>query len=323
MVSANLLDAIDNTLKINMQNKAAFGGIKIVLIGDLFQLPPIVNQREKLVFNNEYPEGRYFFNSHVLTNNDVQKLELTTIFRQKDPYFIDLLNKIRIGTISQDELDSLNKKVTTSPEIQNDKDVITLSTTNARVDGINNRNLNQLPDEEYHYDAWIKGPFYANEIPAEQNLVLKVGAKVMMIANDFAQNGPRWVNGSMGAIHELSNKGITVNIEGEIYSVDPYKWDKYAYEIVEGKVTHKVIATFTQYPVKLAWAVTIHKSQGQTFSKTLIDFDRGTFDHGQAYVGLSRCTDLEGLFLFRPLYQSDIIFDKKIKEWWATVDSKH
>ena len=312
MIRCDVLDAIDQSLRLNRNSNKSFGGIQIILLGDLHQLPPVIRENEREIFNNFYPVGHYFFNANCFKESNIKTYELTKVFRQKDKNFINILNNIRSGKVNDNDLEVLNNRV-----INQNSDIpsetIILSPTNKRVDSINNLNLQNINSETFSYESSETGDF--KEKPADEILELKVGAQVMLIKNDF-KSPKRWVNGSIGVVTQLTENSIQLKIKNKIYKIKQDTWEKFDYLIKDGQVVHEVVATFTQYPIKLAWAVTIHKSQGQTFEKAIIDLDRGSFAPGQTYVALSRVTSLEGLFLTRKINISDVIFDKNIENYF-------
>ena len=309
MIRCDVLDAIDKSLRLNRNSEKSFGGVQIILLGDIHQLPPVIRENEQDIFDNFYPNGHYFFNANCYTESNIQLYELTKIYRQKDEKFIKILNKIRTGNVTNIDLLPLNNTVTFQ-DSNLPSETIILSPTNRKVDSINSFNLQNINSEVFSYQSKETGNF--KERPADEILKLKVGAQVMLIKND-TKSPKRWVNGSIGTVTELSTNSIHLKIKNKVHKIIQDTWEKFDYLIKNGQVTHEVVATFTQYPIKLAWAVTIHKSQGQTFEKVIIDLDRGSFAHGQTYVALSRVTSLEGLFLTRPIEISDIIFDNNLK----------
>tara|TARA_B100001559_G_scaffold309349_1_gene303494 strand:+ start:2847 stop:4133 length:1287 start_codon:yes stop_codon:yes gene_type:complete len=309
MIRCDVLDAIDKSLRLNRNSEKSFGGVQIILLGDIHQLPPVIRENEQDIFDNFYPNGHYFFNANCYSESNIQLYELTKIYRQKDEKFIKILNKIRTGNVTNIDLLPLNNTVTFQ-DSNLPSETIILSPTNRKVDSINSFNLQNINSEVFSYQSKETGNF--KERPADEILKLKVGAQVMLIKND-TKSPKRWVNGSIGTVTELSTNSIHLKIKNKVHKIIQDTWEKFDYLIKDGQVTHAVVATFTQYPIKLAWAVTIHKSQGQTFEKVIIDLDRGSFAHGQTYVALSRVTSLEGLFLTRPIEISDIIFDNNLK----------
>jgi ATP-dependent DNA helicase PIF1 len=309
MVRADLFDAIDLALKKNRKNEKPFGGVQIVLFGDVMQIDPIVGSDEK-VMDKFYPSGPFFFNSKSYDKNSFKQFELTKIFRQSDKEFIDLLNKIRMNQIQDNDLDILNKRI----KDDYDEGTIVLCPTNRKVDDINNTNLYQLKTPTFNYDAIVKGQWKDREFPVKKEIILKVGSQVMITKND-TEDPKRWVNGTLGIVTDLTKNQIKVKIKDKIYNIGKVKWDKYSYQFIGNKVTAISIGSFIQFPIKLAWATTIHKSQGQTFDKVAIDLDTGSFAHGQTYVALSRAKNLEGITLLRKINKKDIIFDDRVLEF--------
>lgn len=304
MVRADLMDAIDRVLRQARGYNIPFGGVQMVLFGDPYQLPPVVSDPELHKYFADNHGGYYFFNAHVWKDTQLEIHELTNIFRQKDEKFKDILNAIRVGDVTDDLLFTLNNRVVEIPETG----IITLSTTNASVAEINHRELEKLPGEIHEYRALVTGNLEYSAFPTDEILKLKKGAQVMLIKND---KNKRWVNGTIGVIESLSDNEVKVNIDGITYSVPKETWSKilYYYNQVEKKVEEEVVSSFTQFPLKLAWAVTIHKSQGQTYGTVAVDMGNGAFAHGQTYVALSRCTNLEGLYLKRQIVREDIMVD--------------
>lgn len=319
MVRADLMDGVDYSLRINRDEmKLPFGGVQVIFFGDLFQLPPVVDKEMRDIYDEKY-RTPYFFSAEVFNRIKVKGIELTKIYRQTNTDFINLLNKVRSKEHTEEDLEFLNSRV-----IKNIADglnhCITLTTTNNDASLINETRLNKLPSKEYRYTADVQGEFEESSYPTDFCLKLKKGAQVILIKNDPDK---RWVNGTIGTINDLADNSISVEIEGAVHQVTRVVWEKiiYEYNEEEDKVEQKVMGTFTQYPIKLAWAITIHKSQGQTFDNVIIDFGDGAFAHGQAYVALSRCTSLGGVILKRPVIHSDIIFDERIHEFKQRIFS--
>jgi len=244
--------------------------------------------------------------------SNLQNIELTKIFRQKDKSFIDLLNSIRSGSTDDDKLSFLNNRITAIDDLP--KETIILAPTNRKVDDINLTNLYQLKTPTFNYDAIVKGRFSEKEFPVEKNLKLKAGAQIMITKND-TEVPRKWVNGTLGVIQSLSEDKIKILIDDKSYYLGKAKWDKYEYKFSGNRVDTSIKGSFIQYPIKLAWATTIHKSQGQTFERVAIDLDTGAFDHGQTYVALSRAKSLEGIFLLNKINKKDIIFDQKVLDF--------
>jgi ATP-dependent exoDNAse (exonuclease V) alpha subunit len=310
MVRADVFDAIDYSLRVHRKKLTQpFGGVQVIVFGDLFQLPPVVNMDESSLLERIYPNGQFFFHSNIFQDAQFKTLELQSIYRQTDDHFIYLLNAVRDGSITNSQIDNLNDSLVENFEMDEGK--IILTTTNARASGINQNYLKQLSSEEFSYRAQATGQFYKELFPTDEVLKLKKGAQVIMIKNDPEK---RWVNGSIGTIHDIAEKKIKVKINHKIYEVKKEKWDRiqYSYDDDQQEVLENVTGSFKQYPMRLAWAITIHKSQGQTFEKVIIDMSQGSFAPGQLYVALSRCISLEGIELLRPLKKSDVIVNKQL-----------
>ena len=310
MVRADVFDAIDYSLRVHRKKLTQpFGGVQVIVFGDLFQLPPVVNMDESSLLERIYPNGQFFFHSNIFQDAQFKTLELQSIYRQTDDHFIHILNSVRDGSITHNQLDNLNDSLVDHFEMDEGK--IILTTTNARASGINQKYLSQLGEEEFSFRGQATGQFYKELFPTDEILKLKKGAQVIMIKNDPEK---RWVNGSIGTIHDIAEKKIKVKINHKIYEVKKEKWDRiqYSYDDDQQEVLENVTGSFKQYPMRLAWAITIHKSQGQTFEKVIIDMSQGSFAPGQLYVALSRCISLEGIELLRPLKKSDVIVNKQL-----------
>lgn len=309
MLRADLMDAVDYALRLNRDNMhIPFGGVQIVLVGDLCQLPPVVDKGLEEIMAKEY-NNPYFFNARVFDEAEVFYLELTKQYRQTDAKLIELLNCIRHKKVSDAHLKILNQRVT-NEEVDGNPVVLTMTNKDAAY--INIGKLNELKSPEYHYEATISGRFSEEgSYPAEIILKLKKGAQVMLLRNDPEH---RWVNGTMAVVDELSDDSVKIAVDGNIYPVPIFQWERieYKYNRITGKIEKEVIGTFQQYPLKLAWAITVHKSQGKTFDAIVIITGRGAFAHGQIYVGLSRCRTFEGIFLLNPIEHRDIIFDERV-----------
>jgi len=319
MVRADMMDMVDIFLRAVLKSKKAFGGIQMILIGDLYQLPPVTRREEQEFFNVEYV-SHYFFNSHVIQDKHLKLefVELTKNYRQDESKFLALLNSIRNNTITPDEIIELNKRVNYGYE---NKEYITLTTTNKAANSINEKYLDELDSKSYTFQAEIHGKFRESQYPTDQNLVLKIGAKIMLLNNDSMGE---WVNGSIGEITEINQDEeyiVVILDNGKKAIVEPYKWEvkKYVYDRDSGTLNKEKIGAFKQYPCRLSWAVTIHKSQGKTYDKVIIDLGCGSFAHGQTYVALSRCSKLDGLVLKKPLKKSDVIMDNRVAEFIENI----
>jgi ATP-dependent DNA helicase PIF1 len=312
MVRADLLDCVDKFLRLNGKHAdRPFGGIQMIFIGDLYQLPPIINSQEREVFKTFY-DTPYFYDGQVFNEFQMEFVELEKVYRQRDQEFINLLNTIRNRTIEDYGLKILNERYLPHFEPPVGDFYVYLTTTNALAEQINSERLAKLKGNIYKFTAEIDGDFGKEYLPTAIDLNVKHGAQVMMLNND---SEGRWVNGSIGEITEITQDAegkFVIHValaDGETVEVTPFTWEIFSYIIEGAQLASKLVGSFIQYPLMLAWAVTIHKSQGKTFDKVIIDFGRGTFAHGQAYVALSRCTSLEGIVLKQPFLKRHILMD--------------
>ena len=322
MVRADLLDNIDYFLKVNRENMIdPFGGVQVIFFGDLFQLPPIVSTEvERNLFQTLY-ESPYFFSAQVFEDGFVmENLELRKTYRQESRHFIRLLDAVRVNQIDFEDLEDLNERY--EPDFSSDDFYITLSTRNAIVDQINERELKQLTTKEFTFTASITGNFNPKLFPTEAALKLKKGAQVMFVKNDPRR---RFVNGTIGRVSQIDYDRIVVDIEDNqgkrSLEVEKLEWEIQRYQVSkedQTKIDTEIVGTFKQFPLKLAWAITIHKSQGKTFDKVIIDLGRGAFEHGQTYVALSRCRTLEGIVLKQKINMRDIMVDDRIVEYYES-----
>ncbi len=319
MVRSDLLDCINEFLKIyGRRPDLPFGGIQMIFFGDLYQLPPVVTSFEKDLFADLY-QSPYFFDAHSFKQLKLEYVALTTIYRQKDKEFIDILNAVRHKTLNTDSLSKLNERCLPDYEPKEEEFTIYLTTTNDLSHQINQSRLKKLNSDIYTFEGEVAGDFKLKNLPTLYDLKLKVDAQVMLLNNDPMG---RWVNGSIGKVLSLRTSdndeetdSIKVELsEGKVVSVKPFTWEMYKFYFNEKteRLDSEVVGSFTQYPLRLAWAITIHKSQGKTFSKIILDIGSGTFAHGQLYVALSRCTTLEGLTLKRPLLKRHMLLDQRI-----------
>lgn len=310
MIRADMMDAIDYALRVNRgRMQEAFGGVQLIMFGDLFQLPPVIDEEMEKVYREKYANP-YFFQAEVFDYIRPKYLVLDKIYRQSDADFIRLLQRIRNRECEDRDMAALNTRVRRL-DFDASEHIVTLNTTNADALRINERRLASLPGKEYRFTASITGEIDAGSVIAEQLLKIKKGAQVMMLRNDPEK---RWVNGTIARVAEVDEHTIQVRIGDEVHEVPMAAWEKvrYVYNQIEDKIEHEVIGLFQQFPVKLAWAITIHKSQGQSFDELHIDLGYGAFAHGQLYVALSRCRSMEGITLKRPVAYSDVIFDEQI-----------
>lgn len=321
MVRSDLMDGIDYALRLNRgKMKTPFGGVQMVFFGDLFQLSPVVENEAKDLLEERYPSP-YFFSAKVFNDCHIRAVELSTIYRQKDDLFMELLNRVRNKEYTKEDLEKLNERVQKDAPASDKDPTVILTTTNSLANKINQERLSKLPGKEIAFEAYSSGKFEKSAYPTDESLRLKKGAQVIMLKNDPDK---QWVNGTLAKVIALSKDSIVVDIDGSACDVPVVKWQKieYNYNEEEDKIEDEVVGEFAQYPIKLAWAITIHKSQGQTFDKVIIDLGNGAFTHGQLYVALSRCTCLDGIRLKRPVTHSDIIFDRRIydfKERFASL----
>lgn len=304
MVRADLLDAVDRVLQESRQKNLPFGGVQIIFFGDPYQLPPVVDSELHKYFAHNFG-GPYFFNSDVWRRLKLSVKELNHVFRQNEPHFREILNQFRSGEVSSQAFEEINRRVGAPPS---EEGMILLAPTNDIVSDVNMERLRKLPGKPYSYRAVIEGQLEKTSFPADELLILKIGAQVMFVKND---KDKRWVNGTIGIVEGLSEHEVRINVGRVVYSVGKETWAKirYSYDPDTRQVEEEIISSFTQYPLKLAWAVTIHKSQGGTYDTVIVDMGRGAFAHGQTYVALSRCRTLSGLFLKRPLRREDVIVD--------------
>ncbi len=312
MVRADLMECVDEFLRtVRGRKKVPFGGVQMILIGDLYQLPPVVSYTERHIFKERYP-SEYFFDAPVFHETNLALIELERIYRQRDDRFIKILNGIRNNSIAADDLAHLNTRVDPHFTPARDEFYVYLATLNKKVDEINAAHLTRLPGRVRVYEGAAAGSFEERSIPADTRLELKQGAQVMLLNNDSEQ---RWVNGTIGEITHLHDDMIEVKLaDGDTVDVEPYTWDLFRYTLNEKTKAIETdrVGQFTQLPVRLAWAVTIHKSQGKTFDRAVIDLSSGTFATGQAYVALSRLRSLEGMVLKAPLQKNHVLVDWRI-----------
>jgi len=329
MVRADLLDCVDWFMRLSKKRTdLPFGGTQMIFIGDLYQLPPVVTGKEKEIFETHYASP-YFFDAMVFQQARLELVELEKIYRQKDESFIRLLNGIRNNSITEEGLARLNERVgAVFPSENCIGYAIHLTTTNAMAQDINREHLMRLENEFRVYPAQVSGDFDERSFPTDQELYLAAGAQVMFLNND---SRGRWVNGSLGKVIEIRiNKNsqgdvIVVQLEnGQSEEVLPYAWELFHFKFNETlqAIETETTGIFTQYPLKLAWAVTIHKSQGKTFDRIVIDMGKGSFASGQTYVALSRCTSLKGISLKIPLKKSHILMDERIVRFMTPYDGQ-
>ena len=311
MVRSDLMWAIDQSLRMNRgRPREPFGGVRLVLFGDLHQLPPVVQEAEVAGHLESEFGGPFFFSVPALMEGaGTTRLELTHVFRQSDETLISVLNRIRDGEADEDDLAELNQRVSPIRTLSEGEKFVILTPTNAAAQRINTAYLDALPGRSYTYEAGITGDFTQGSQPTDSALILKPGAKIILLRNDPDK---RWVNGTIARISRLEEKKVFIEVAGREHELEPASWEqrRYAFDKDQEKIVGTVAGTFKQFPVRLAWALTIHKAQGLTLDNVYIDLGRGTFAHGQAYVALSRCRSMEGLALARKLEPRDILFDR-------------
>ncbi|WP_345800911.1 AAA family ATPase [Microbacterium sp. AZCO] len=349
MVNADLMDAIDRALrKARGRRGEPFGGVQIVMFGDPYQLAPVPPRGDELRYVRDHYRSFWFFDAHVWNGGptaladgpslegfaelgpfgaDLNIRELVDIHRQTDPGFKAMLNAVRHGIVTADIAQVLNDTGARRPPepVEGETPIITLATRNDIVTSINRRHLDALPGRQQTANAEINGDFGRGDAayPADVELQLKVGAQVMFLRNDVAGFGdaPRWVNGTIGTVTRIAGETVRVDVEGQEFDVEPAVWERFRYSYDPGSksLSRDIVAEFTQFPLRLAWAVTIHKSQGKTYDRAIIDLGSGAFAPGQTYVALSRLTSLEGLYLSRPLRPRDIQVDPDVRRFMANA----
>lgn len=315
MVNADLLDAVDRSLRQARQRPHdAFGGVQLVLFGDPYQLAPVPGDADERAYFEDQYRSMWFFDAKVWDEADLRIFELNTIHRQHEEEFKAMLNAVRHGTVTAEIAERFNE---TGARPAPTEDAITLATRNDTVNRINASELAKLPGRVLTAKADITGDFGGRAYPAEETLELKVGARVMFLRNDSDQ---RWVNGTVGTVTRITST-VFVDVDGEEHEVEPATWEKYKYSYspVTKQLTRDIVAEFQQFPLRLAWAVTIHKSQGKTYDRAIVDLGQRSFAPGQTYVALSRITELDGLYLTRPLRPSDIIVDENVRRFMSHV----
>ena len=323
MVRADVMEAIDYALKLNRNSSKPFGGVQLILFGDLYQLPPVVSsQQERQFFSYRYASP-YFFSADCLDTIDLEMIELTEVYRQDSRYFLRLLEAIRNATVDQDDLDALNERFLPDFQPGPDENYLTLAARNATVNGINATALTRNEHPEIMYLAKVDGNFPERLFPVPAALKLKVGAQVMTIRNDTEK---KFVNGTIGTVVECKPESVIIRVtDGERprnIEVGPEEWEIIRYKADTTDLTKigtESLGKFKQLPVRLAWAVTIHKSQGKTFERIIVDLGRGAFEHGQTYVALSRCRTLEGIVLRKPLTPRDVMVDPAVVEFYGMM----
>jgi len=322
MVRADVIDAMDIFLSNHGPEPGLpFGGVQMVFFGDLHQLPPVVAPHEVEAFQTLY-ESPWFFKAKVFYKLPFERIELKKVYRQKEKSFLSLLNLVRSGEAEREDLNSLNTRCDIDYQPTLEAPSITLTATNLAADRVNTSRLQSLSTSLALFPATLQGEFDARIFPTDHPLALKVGAQVMFLKNN--SQGP-WVNGTLGVVTAMDPEAIWVDIPGRTpipgtlgsVKVEKATWESIRYHLdpATGRPTPKTVGRFQQFPLKLAWAMTIHKSQGKTFDRVIIDMGSGAFAHGQSYVALSRCTTLDGITLRKPLSERDILLDPEVQEF--------
>ncbi len=311
MVRADLMEGMDLALRIaRKQMNVPFGGVQLLVLGDLHQLPPVVRERELQELFAESFGGYFFFNAPVFRDAPLSLVELEHVYRQSDETFLSALNGIRHGRPGNEHFSVFNERVAPFRSLPRSDDYIVLTPINQAADQTNRAFLDRLPGAGTPFEATVTGKFEPSAYPTDAALTLKEGCKVVLLRNDPDK---RWVNGTQALVKRIKGQSVWIEVSGEEHELEPATWEnlRYEHDPEKDKIVERVVGSFRQLPVRLAWALTIHKSQGMTLDKVYIDFGRGAFAHGQAYVALSRCRSLEGLALARPISRYDVKFDER------------
>lgn len=313
MVRADLLDCVDVFLRAARQKKLEpFGGVKMIFVGDMYQLPPVVTAQDKDALNALYI-GPYFFNAHVMREFEFELVELEKIFRQSEDDFIDVLNAIRNNQVKASHLETLRARVLDpDTQLSSEDFSICITTTNRRASEINQHRLSLLGSESHVYPAQVSGEFEKTSFPTDENLELKIGAQVMFVNNDYEG---RWVNGTLGLVKKILADSVLVTLENnDEVEVSSHTWTVHrtVFDPQKRILKTEELGNFIQMPLRLAWAVTIHKSQGKSFDRVYVDLFGRIFATGQLYVALSRCRTLGGLYLSRGVRQNDVLVDPRV-----------
>jgi ATP-dependent DNA helicase PIF1 len=313
MVRADLLDCIDAFLRLNgPRTGEPFGGVQMIFIGDLYQLPPVVQADEEALFTTYYASP-FFFDAKVLHQTPFEVVQLVKVYRQRDADFVDLLDAVRTATLDRQQLATLNARYNADLTGIDREQYVGLVTTNAMADRINALHLDRIDQPAYALTGTVSGTFNRPQLPTDETLMLKAGARIMMLSNE-----PRgqWVNGTLGHVSDIKDRDDAMSIQVELDNGYEGKIVPFTFNPHTQQIESEVVGSSTQYPLRLAWGSTIHKAQGKTFDRVVVDLGRGTFAPGQAYVALSRCRSLEGLVLRKPLRPEHVQVDPRVRAFF-------